>query len=112
MNPQRQPSIILKIETNVPTELALENTTGLEVQGKYGAQVLYTLTDRRRLYVPLEAGKEIRSLSLAPGQPFIVTKVQREGQRSINWVIERKPAYAESIRCMANTLLISMGRAA
>jgi hypothetical protein len=155
MNPQRS-SNILKLEPNVPTELALETPTGLEVEGKYGPQVLFNLTGRRRLYVPLEVGTEIRSLTLAPGQPFIVTKVQREGQRSFNWVIERKPAHEspahpspvsgvktatqiehalktaiaaaasaekfateigytvrfseESIRCMANTVLISMGR--
>ena len=92
MNPQRS-STILKLEPNVPTELALENPAGLEVQGNYGPQVLFNLTNRRRLYVPLEVGKEIRSLSLAPGQPFIVTKVQREGSRSFNWVVERKPAH-------------------
>jgi len=157
MNPAR-PSTILKLEPNVPTELALENPAGLEVQGNYGPQVLFTLTNRRRLYVPLEVGKEIRSLTLAPGQPFTICKVQREGQRSFNWVVERKPGQAsetrqnapepfkvatqiehalktavaaaasaerfateigytvrfseESIRCMANTVLISMGRAA
>jgi hypothetical protein len=92
MNPQHKPTT-LKLECNVPTELALHHTAGLEVQGNYGPQVLFTLTGHRRLYVPLDVGKEIRSLSLAPGQPFIVTKVQREGQRSINWVVERKPAH-------------------
>jgi len=91
MNPQHKPTT-LKLEPNVPTELALHHVNGLEVQGNYGPQVLFTLTGYRKLYVPLDVGKEIRSLSLAPGQPFIVTKVQREGSRSFNWVVERKPA--------------------
>ena len=90
MNPQRKPSAILKLEPNVPTELALQYANGMDVTGNYGPQVLFTLKGNRRLYVPLEVGKEIRSLSLAPGQPFIVTKVKREGQRSFNWVVERK----------------------
>lgn len=93
-----QASSILKLEPNVPTELALENPAGLEVQGNYGPQVLFNLTNRRRLYVPLEVGKEIRSLTLAPGQPFTICKVQREGQRSFNWVVERKPAQASETR--------------
>ncbi len=161
MNPQRTTSI-LKLEPNVPTELALENPAGLEIQGNYGPQVLFNLTNRRRLYVPLEVGKEIRSLSLAPGQPFIIAKVQRQGARGFDWIVERKassiqttataiaptpyPAIQsftqieqalktavaaacaaemfateigytvrfseESIRCMANTALIAMQRAA
>ena len=92
MNPQRS-STILKLEPNVPTELALENPAGLEVQGNYGPQVLFNLTNRRRLYVPLEVGKEIRSLSLAPGQAFVITKVQRQGSRSFEWVVDRKCAH-------------------
>lgn len=91
MNPQRA-SDILRLEPNIPTELALENPAGLEVQGNYGPQVLFNLTNRRRLYVPLDVGNEIRSLALAPGQPFIVTKVQRQGARGFDWLVDRKPA--------------------
>lgn len=91
MNAQPRSTTILKLEPNVPTELALENPAGLEVEGNYGPQVLFNLTNRRRLYVPLEVGKEIRSLSLAPGQPFIITKAQKPGQRSFEWSVERKP---------------------
>lgn len=92
MNPQRISSI-LKLEPNVPTELALQQPNGLNVEGQFGPQVLFTLTNNRRLYVPLEVGQEIRSLSLAPGQPFMVTKAQKQGQRSFDWLVERKPAH-------------------
>ena len=158
MNPQRTPSTILKLEPNVPTELSLQFATGLNVDGKFGPQVLFTLTGNRRLYVPLEVGKEIASLSLAPGQPFVICKAQRDGQRAFEWHVDRNPVSAspasqsapdpvrtatqiehalktaiaaacsaekfateigytvrfseESIRCMANTVLINMGRAA
>jgi hypothetical protein len=97
MNPQRS-STILKLEPNVPTELALQQPNGMEVQGQYGPQVLFTLTNNRRIYVPLEVGKEIRSLTLAPGQPFIITKVQRQGQRSFDWLVERKPVQPAETR--------------
>lgn len=90
MTPQRS-STILKLEPNVPTELALLYPTGLNVNGQFGPQVLFTLTNNRRLYVPEAVGKEIASLSLAPGQAFIVTKAQKQGQRSFDWQIERKP---------------------
>jgi len=52
MTPHRTPSTILKLEPNVPTELALQFPTGLNVTGKFGPQVLFTLTNNRRLYVP------------------------------------------------------------
>ena len=95
MNPQYK-STILKLEPNVPTELALHNPHGMEVTGNYGPQVLFTLTGNRRFYVPLVVGNEIRSLSLAPNQPFLITKVQRTGSRSFDWLVERKPVYSNS----------------
>jgi len=98
MNAQRTASTILKLEPNVPTELALQHSGGMEVSGNYGPQVLFTLTGNRRLYVPLEVGKEIRSLTLAPGQPFILTKAQKQGQRGFDWQVERKPVQAAETR--------------
>ena len=92
MNPGR-PSSILKLEPNVPTELALQYGNGLNVNGKFGPQVLFTLTNNRRLYVDPKIAEEIRALSLAPGQPFIITKAQKQGQRSFDWLVERKPAH-------------------
>jgi hypothetical protein len=96
MNPQPGKPTVLKLEPNVPHELALHHTNGMEVNGNYGPQVLFTLKGNRRLYVPPEVAAEIRALSLAPGQPFIVTKVQGERSRSFNWVVERKPAHGDA----------------
>jgi hypothetical protein len=85
------PSNILRPEPNVPTEITLTSPQGVEVRGNYGPQMLFSLTGNRRLYVPLEVGKEIQSLTLAPGQPFILTKATRNGQRGFEWKVERKP---------------------
>ena len=84
-------SSILKLEPNVPTELALQFSTGLNVNGQFGPQVLFTLTTNRRLYVPEAVGREIAALTLAPGQPFIITKAQERGQKRFDWRVERKP---------------------
>jgi hypothetical protein len=91
MNPQRS-STILKLEPNVPTELALQFANGMDVSGNYGPQVLFTLTNNRRLYVDLDVAKEIRSLSLAPHQPFIITR----GIKGASWTVERKPVKPET----------------
>ena len=48
--------------------------------------------------MPLDVGKEINSLTLAPGQPFIITKGQQRGQRSFEWSVARKPVQAAETR--------------
>jgi hypothetical protein len=90
-------SSILKLEPNVPTELALQFSTGLNVNGQFGPQVLFTLTNNRRLYVPEAVGREIAALTLAPGQPFIITKAQERGQKRFDWRVERKPVEPAAI---------------
>ena len=97
MNPQRS-STILKLEPNVPTELALKYPTGLNVAGQFGPQVLFTLTNNRRLYVPEAVGREIAALTLAPGQAFIITKAQDNGQKRFDWKVERKPVQPSETR--------------
>jgi hypothetical protein len=91
-------SSILKLEPNVPTELALQFPTGMNVTGNYGPQVLFTLTNNRRLYLDPKVAEDIRALTLAPGQPFIITKAQKQGQRGFDWTVERKPAQASETR--------------
>lgn len=86
-------SSILKLEPNVPTELALQYGNGLNVDGNFGPQVLFTLTNNRRLYLEPKVAEEIRALSLAPGQPFIITKGQKQGQRGFDWTVERKAVH-------------------
>ena len=86
------PNAIFKPEPNVTHEITLASPNGIEVRGNYGPQMLFSLANHSRMYVPLEVGKEIQSLTLAPGQPFLLTKATREGQRGFDWKVERKPA--------------------
>ena len=90
------PNSIFKPEPNVTHEITLASPSGIEVRGNYGPQMLYSLADHGRMYVPLEVGKEIQSLTLAPDQPFLLTKATRNGQRGFDWKIERKPVDAAS----------------
>lgn len=85
-------SSIFKPEPNVTHEITLASPNGIEVRGNYGPQMLFSLANHSRMYVPLEVGKEIQSLTLAPGQPFLLTKTTRNGQRGFDWRVERKPA--------------------
>jgi hypothetical protein len=83
-------AITLKLALNVPTEIT-PISNGFEVTGNYGPQMMFTLSGNQRIYVPLEVGNEIRALSLAKGAPFLLTKAQRDGSRSFEWKVERKP---------------------
>ena len=155
MNPQPR-AVTMKLPLNVPTEITLQFPHGLDVTGQYGPQTMFTLSGNQRIYVPAEVGREIHALSLPNGEPFMLTKAQRDGQRAFEWKVERKavhtPATApatekrpltqledalktaiaaaaeaekyataigytvrfseESIKSMAVTVLINMGRAA
>ena len=90
------PNAIFKPEPNVTHEITLASPSGIEVRGNYGLQMLFSLANHGRMYVPLEVGKEIQSLTLAPGQPFLLTKATRNGQRGFDWKVERKPLGAAS----------------
>jgi hypothetical protein len=90
------PNAIFKPEPNVTHEITFASPSGIEVRGNYGPQMLFSLANHSRMYVPLEVGKEIQSLTLAPGQPFLLTKATRNGQRGFDWKVERKPVDAAS----------------
>jgi hypothetical protein len=49
---EREMSDKVQFQTNIPVEAALKYGDGKEVNGQYGDQVLYTLTDGRVMYVP------------------------------------------------------------
>ena len=43
----------VKFETNVPVLVVLAQTEGMDVQGRYGDEVMYTLQDGRVMFVPV-----------------------------------------------------------
>lgn len=71
----------------VPQTIALQYINGKRVASRISGaadQMMYTLSDGRRAYFPLEVGAEIDSLHLAPGELFVICKF---GPR--DWSIER-----------------------
>src|SRR6516165_8922714 len=79
----------IHFQTNVPMEVALKYNDGKEVNGQYGDQVLYTLTDGRVMYVPPIVKKKIDELGIGRGEQFTITKAEKKNgtRRTIEWVI-------------------------
>ena len=59
-------SQVLKCKPNVPEEIALKFPDGINVSGQYGNQVLYTLADNRKLYLPPIVAEKIKELKVVP----------------------------------------------
>jgi hypothetical protein len=76
-------------QTNVPVEVALKYGDGKDVNGQYGDQVLYTLTDGRVMYVPPIVRKQIEDLGIARGELFTITKAEKRNgtRRTIEWQV-------------------------
>lgn len=78
----------LKFELNVPQTLALEYPEGIHVEGNYGPQVRFILTQNRQIYLDPEAANAIRILKPQPGEEFTLVKRSEPGRR-IWWETER-----------------------
>jgi len=89
----------IQFQTNVPIDVALKYNDGKEVNGQYGDQVLYTLTDGRVMYVPPIVKKKVDELGIGRGEKFTITKAEKKNgtRRTIEWVVatdvhgDRKP---------------------
>lgn len=79
----------VQFQTNVPVEVALKYNDGKEVNGQYGDQVLYTLTDGRVMYVPPIVKRRIDQLGIGRGELFTLTKAEKKNgtRRTIEWLI-------------------------
>ena len=85
----REMSDKVQFQTNIPVEVALKYGDGKEVNGQYGDQVLYTLTDGRVMYVPPIVKKRIEELGIGRGELFTLTKAEKKNgtRRTIEWVV-------------------------
>ena len=79
----------IRFQANVPETVTL-NDLGFEVQGQYGPQKKYRLTDGRDMFLDLQVAQSIDTLNIHPGEPIIITKKQgTDGTRRIAWFVER-----------------------
>src|SRR6516164_4835715 len=89
----------IHFQTHVPIDVALKYNDGKEVNGQYGDQVLYTLTDGRVMYVAPIVKKKIDELGIGRGEQFTITKAEKKNgtRRTIEWLVatdaggDRKP---------------------
>jgi hypothetical protein len=72
--------------------VVLAQTEGMDVQGRYGDEVMYNLQDGRVMFVPLPTRDEIRKLDVKPGEPLQVCRREVEvlGEPCIEWTVSRK----------------------
>jgi len=77
-------------EANVPVTATLAYADGLKVQGRFGDQVMYSLTDGRVMYVPPMVRDKLVELGIRQNEPFAICRAERrEGNRRfVDWVVQ------------------------
>jgi hypothetical protein len=87
-------------QTNVPVTVALAYPDGMKVEGRYGDQVMYSLSDERVMYVPPAVRDKLIELGIKQKDPFSICKAERRdgNRRFIEWVVKRLDAGQTSLR--------------
>jgi hypothetical protein len=82
----------IAFQTNVPVTVALAYADGLQVEGRFGDQIMYTLADERVMYVPPVVRTKLVELGIQPCEPFTICKAERkEGNRwFIEWQVKKE----------------------
>ena len=77
-------------EANEPVTATLAYADGLNVQGRFGDQVMYSLTDGRVMYVPPLVRDKLVELGIRQNEPFAICRAERrEGNRRfVDWVVQ------------------------
>jgi len=82
----------VRFETNVPQVVAIDPRfpEPKRVEGRYGDQVMVSLTDNRIAYLEPEVAEQIETLRIRPGEPFSVCKEEvRDGnRRGLKWTVD------------------------
>ncbi len=83
---------VLRLQTNVPETIALAFVSGLPIESKFGGdQMMFSLTDERKLFVPPIVAKKIAASVLAPWEPFLLCKreIVQGNRRAVEYQVER-----------------------
>jgi hypothetical protein len=82
---------ILRFQPNVPTQVALQSSQGVVVEGRYGNRMMFSLVDGRVMYVPPIVATKIEAEGIAAGERFELCKAQiKNGHgRSVEWALRR-----------------------
>jgi hypothetical protein len=92
-------------EVNVPVTATLAYADGLKVQGRFGDQVMYSLTDGRVMYVPPIVRDRLLELGIRQNDPFAICRAERrEGNRRfVDWVIQPHGAASQTASANSHT---------
>jgi hypothetical protein len=85
------PVNILRFQPNVPTQVALQSSQGIVVEGRYGNRMMFSLVDGRVMYVPPIVATKIEAEGIAAGERFELCKAQiKNGHgRPVEWALRR-----------------------
>src|SRR5271169_4974016 len=77
-------------EANVPVMATLAYADGLKVQGRFGDQVMYSLTDGRVMYVPPMVRDKLVELGIRQNDPFAICRAERreDNRRFVDWIVQ------------------------
>jgi hypothetical protein len=77
-------------EANVPVTATLTYADGLKVQGRFGDQVMYSLSDGRVMYVPPIVRDKLTELGIRQNQPFNICRAERRdgNHRFVAWIVQ------------------------
>ena len=75
---------------NVPVEVSLKLPTGHPVKSQFGKEeMMFTLTDGRKMYLPAYVGRKIAALNVGEGGRVRITKSARtDGRQGSEWDVE------------------------
>ena len=92
-------------EANVPVTATLAYADGLKVQGRFGDQVMYSLTDGRVMYVPPIVRDKLVELGIRQNESFAICRAERrEGNRRfVDWVVQPEGSAAATQSATANS---------
>ena len=97
-NPAQTPGGTVRFMTNVPEVIELEFARGKQVSSQFGGdQVMYSLTDGRRMYLPPFVAQKIEEAGIGAHTPFSLCKkeVTHGNRRSVEYVIGNLDGEAE-----------------
>ena len=84
---------VVKFPINTPVEVTLRFEAGKHVEGRYGDQVMYSLSGDRVMYVPPYVEQRFQELAIGAGEPLLLCKRQvKDGARNrTEWSVTRAP---------------------
>lgn len=81
----------LRFQTNVPETVVLAFPDGLQVEGRFGDQFLYTWEDDRVSYLVPAVREKLQGLGVGQGDAVTICKRETKAgnRRSIEWIVQR-----------------------